>query len=131
MASPETTATTRLLEHITTAGPVGFLFAHWAVRGRNSDNTLIQKEFGWELSTRLRDGLEVTYRWVYDQLAAKLAKAETPHGVTGTLGLALLPTSLTRNVVLHWGCKSRNVACARPSGRLSTPTTTRSGRLVS
>jgi len=42
------------------------------VRGRNSDNTLIQKEFGWEPSTRLADGLEVTYRWVYDQAKAKL-----------------------------------------------------------
>ncbi len=45
------------------------------VRGRNSDNTLILKEFGWEPSTRLADGLEVTYRWIYDQVAAKLGKA--------------------------------------------------------
>lgn len=44
------------------------------VRGRNSDNTLILKEFDWEPSTRLRDGLEITYRWIYDQVAAKLAK---------------------------------------------------------
>lgn len=42
------------------------------VRGRNSDNALIQKEFGWEPATRLADGLEVTYRWVYDQAKAKL-----------------------------------------------------------
>ena len=42
------------------------------VRGRNSDNILIQKEFGWEPSTRLRDGLELTYRWIYDQVAAEL-----------------------------------------------------------
>jgi nucleoside-diphosphate-sugar epimerase len=46
----------------------GFL----GVRGRNSDNTLIQKEFGWEPSTRLRDGLEVTYRWILEQAKAKL-----------------------------------------------------------
>jgi GDP-D-mannose 3',5'-epimerase len=45
------------------------------VRGRNSDNTLIQKQFGWEPSTPLLDGLELTYRWIYDQVAAKLAKA--------------------------------------------------------
>ena len=45
------------------------------VRGRNSDNTLIQKEFGWEPSTRLRDGLEITYRWIYDRVAAKLGMA--------------------------------------------------------
>jgi nucleoside-diphosphate-sugar epimerase len=43
------------------------------VRGRNSDNTLIQEVFGWQPSTHLRDGLEVTYRWVFDQLAAQLS----------------------------------------------------------
>src|SRR5690606_7795611 len=34
------------------------------VNGRNSDNTLIKETFGWEPSTRLRDGLEKTYRWI-------------------------------------------------------------------
>src|SRR3989440_2485374 len=43
------------------------------VNGRNSDNTLIQKVFGWEPNTKLRDGLEVTYRWIYDQMASKQA----------------------------------------------------------
>jgi len=43
------------------------------VNGRNSDNTLIKKVFGWEPSTRLRDGLEVTYRWIYDQMASRKA----------------------------------------------------------
>jgi GDP-D-mannose 3',5'-epimerase len=42
------------------------------VRGRNSDNTLILKELDWEPSTRLRDGLAVTYAWVHDQIAASL-----------------------------------------------------------
>ncbi|HVO57494.1 MAG TPA: NAD-dependent epimerase/dehydratase family protein [Dongiaceae bacterium] len=37
------------------------------VNGRNSDNTLIQKYLGWEPNTPLRDGLEKTYRWIYDQ----------------------------------------------------------------
>ncbi|MCG7592780.1 NAD-dependent epimerase/dehydratase family protein [Mycobacterium sp. PSTR-4-N] len=45
------------------------------VRGRNSDNTLIQKEFDWEPSTRLYDGLEITYRWIYDQVAAQLSNS--------------------------------------------------------
>ncbi len=40
------------------------------VAGRNSDNTLIQKVFGWEPNTRLRDGLEKTYRWIYDEIKA-------------------------------------------------------------
>lgn len=38
------------------------------VRGRNSDNTLINQVLGWEPHTRLVDGLEATYRWVYDQV---------------------------------------------------------------
>ncbi|MCK6453242.1 MAG: NAD-dependent epimerase/dehydratase family protein [Alphaproteobacteria bacterium] len=44
------------------------------VRGRNSDNTLIQKKLGWEPSIRLEDGMEQTYRWIWDQIAA--GKAE-------------------------------------------------------
>jgi len=39
------------------------------VNGRNSDNSLIKKVFGWEPSTRLRDGLERTFRWVHDDMA--------------------------------------------------------------
>ncbi len=46
------------------------LAAPKGVNGRNSDNTLIQKVFGWEPSTRLRDGLEQTYRWIHDQIAS-------------------------------------------------------------
>jgi GDP-D-mannose 3',5'-epimerase len=43
-------------------GPLG-------VRGRNSDNRLIREKLGWEPRARLRDGLEVTYRWVESQVA--------------------------------------------------------------
>lgn len=38
------------------------------VNGRSSDNTLIKQVFNWEPSTRLRDGLEITYKWIYDQI---------------------------------------------------------------
>lgn len=41
------------------------------VAGRNSDNTKILQHLGWEPSTRLRDGMERTYRWIYDQFCAK------------------------------------------------------------
>lgn len=44
------------------------------VRGRNSDNSLILKEFNWEPSTKLLDGLEITYRWIYDNVASQLGK---------------------------------------------------------
>src|SRR5881392_2733153 len=40
------------------------------VNGRNSDNTLIRKVFNWEPSTRLRDGLERTDRWIHDQMTS-------------------------------------------------------------
>jgi GDP-D-mannose 3',5'-epimerase len=50
------------------------LSAPKGVNGRNSDNTLIQKVFGWEPSTKLRDGLERTYRWIYGQMAPRSAK---------------------------------------------------------
>ncbi len=46
------------------------LDAPQGVRGRNSDNTLILERLGWEPSISLRDGLEQTYRWVYDQMTA-------------------------------------------------------------
>ena len=43
------------------------------VNGRNSDNTLIKKVFGWEPSTKLRAGLEKTYRWIYDEIISEQA----------------------------------------------------------
>jgi GDP-D-mannose 3',5'-epimerase len=46
------------------------LSAPKGVNGRNSDNTLIRKLFDWEPSTRLRDGLERTYRWIYEQMTS-------------------------------------------------------------
>ena len=38
------------------------------VRGRNSDNTMIQELMGWAPSVSLRDGMERTYRWIHDQM---------------------------------------------------------------
>jgi nucleoside-diphosphate-sugar epimerase len=43
------------------------------VNGRNSDNTRIQQYLGWEPSTRLYDGMEKTYAWIYDEYVAKYA----------------------------------------------------------
>jgi len=40
------------------------------VRGRNSDNTLIQRELGWQPSIPLRAGLEATYAWILEQITA-------------------------------------------------------------
>ena len=38
------------------------------VRGRSSNNEKIIKDFNWEPSTKLKDGLEITFKWVYDQI---------------------------------------------------------------
>ncbi len=45
-------------------GPLG-------VRGRNSDNTLLQQKLGWAPSQPLAVGLEKTYAWIKAQVEAK------------------------------------------------------------
>jgi GDP-D-mannose 3',5'-epimerase len=47
------------------------LTAPQGVRGRNSDNTMFHEIYGWEPSISLRDGLEKTYAWIFDQLSAR------------------------------------------------------------
>lgn len=45
------------------------LDAPLGVRGRNSDNALVREIYDWEPSISLADGLERTYRWIFDQLS--------------------------------------------------------------
>jgi GDP-D-mannose 3',5'-epimerase len=47
------------------------LSAPQGVRGRNSDNTFIRERLGWEPQISLEQGLEPTYRWIHDGLAAR------------------------------------------------------------
>ena len=49
------------LKHI--SGPLG-------VRGRNSDNRLIEEKLGWKPTAPLKDGLKQTYRWIEKMVAA-------------------------------------------------------------
>lgn len=42
-------------------GPLG-------VRGRNSDNTLIKSELGWDYEMTLKDGIYKTYNWINNRL---------------------------------------------------------------
>lgn len=51
------------------------------VNGRNSDNTLIKKVFGWAPDTRLRDGMEKTYAWIHDEWRAKYAGTQAAGAV--------------------------------------------------
>lgn len=46
------------------------LSAPRGVNGRNSDNTQIRQRLGWAPEVPLRDGLEKTYRWIFDQIVA-------------------------------------------------------------
>lgn len=48
------------------------------VAGRNSDNTKIRQYLAWEPDTRLKDGMEKTYRWIWDEFTAKY-NAKTAH----------------------------------------------------
>ena len=47
------------LNHI--PGPIG-------VQGRNSDNNLIQKKLNWSPNLSLSKGLEITYKWINEQV---------------------------------------------------------------
>ncbi len=47
-------------------GPTG-------VRGRNSDNKLIREKLGWEPSIPLRKGMEMTYKWINQQVQQKVS----------------------------------------------------------
>ena len=49
------------------------LGAPQGVRGRSSDNTEILRRYGWAPSTSLTDGLERTYRWVYDEVKRSMS----------------------------------------------------------
>jgi nucleoside-diphosphate-sugar epimerase len=44
------------------------------VRGRSSDNTMINERLGWEPSITLKAGLEKTYAWIYDQMKSGSSK---------------------------------------------------------
>jgi GDP-D-mannose 3', 5'-epimerase len=62
------------------------------VRGRNSDNTLLRSLLNWEPPTKLRDGLPLTYEWIWEQLALK-GQARPPKP----------PTRISEGVVVHSG----------------------------
>ena len=52
------------------SGPLG-------VRGRNSDNALIQDKLNWAPKSRLRAGLEVTYAWIESQIRRNHPSADS------------------------------------------------------
>jgi nucleoside-diphosphate-sugar epimerase len=54
-------AAKRLKKHHDLSKPQG-------VRGRNSDNTLLNSVLGWEPSITLEEGLKTTYTWIEGEL---------------------------------------------------------------
>jgi nucleoside-diphosphate-sugar epimerase len=46
------------------------LSAPQGVRGRNSDNTFILEQLGWEPNIPLEVGMRKTYEWIYEQLTS-------------------------------------------------------------
>jgi nucleoside-diphosphate-sugar epimerase len=63
------------------------------VRGRNSDNTMFKELYDCEPKIGLADGLERTYRWIFDQVSA---------AATGRTACSVVPTRLNEPVeVMH------------------------------
>ena len=42
------------------------------VRGRNSDNTMIEEKLGWKPTAKLYDGMKVTYNWINEQVNGRV-----------------------------------------------------------
>jgi nucleoside-diphosphate-sugar epimerase len=61
------------LRHV--KGPLG-------VRGRNSDNRLIQQKLGWAPAKSLEAGMRVTYQWVKEQVESANAATRTKQRAT-------------------------------------------------
>jgi len=57
----EKIADIKLERHYDLSAPKG-------VRGRNSDNGLIAAELGWAPDIKLREGMEKTYAWIYEEM---------------------------------------------------------------
>ena len=55
-------------------GPLG-------VRGRNSDNTFVRKELGWEPRIPLGKGIGLTYPWIEEQVRKVAALDRRPRAV--------------------------------------------------
>jgi GDP-D-mannose 3', 5'-epimerase len=65
-------------------GPTG-------VRGRKSDNCLIQQKLGWAPRQSLETGVEVTYRWISQQLARQARSGARADRVARERSVLLAP----------------------------------------
>ncbi len=73
------------IRHI--SGPLG-------VRGRNSDNRLIEEKLGWKPTRPLSEGLKKTYAWISAQLEAPVEDAQRARPVPARPQSALSPRAV-------------------------------------
>ena len=73
IGSDEMVTINELVEIVRSFAQKKFMVTHidgpTGVRGRNSDNRLIQEKLGWAPSAALSDGIQKTYNWIQDQVA--------------------------------------------------------------
>ena len=85
------------------------------VTGRNSDNTLLTTHTGWTPSIGLRDGLERSYRWIFDEYMAKYGPAARRKTVSAPRPAARKPAAKAKRKSTRTPARtpSRKAAAAR------------------
>ena len=73
------------------------------VAGRNSDNALIRQYLGWEPDTKLREGMELTYRWIYDEFTAKYDAGSAARAMVSLTGHGTGATESYTNIAAKGG----------------------------
>ena len=76
VGSDELVTINQLVDHVEAIAGVQLrrryrLDAPKGVRGRNSDNTLVEQLLGWSPSMKLHDGLRTTYEWILGEMRAR------------------------------------------------------------
>jgi GDP-D-mannose 3',5'-epimerase len=61
------------------------LSAPKGVRGRSSDNTIIQERLGWQPSVALEAGMRETYRWILEEMTAAWEMPADDSQLVGTV----------------------------------------------
>ncbi len=84
------------------------------VAGRNSDNTLIRQYLGWEPDTRLREGMELTYRWIYDQFVAKYNAQTAAKAMVSLTGQGTGASESYTNILTKGGPASSRSSVTAP-----------------
>jgi nucleoside-diphosphate-sugar epimerase len=51
-----------------------FISGPQGVRGRNSDNILIEEKLGWKPTKTLKEGIKKTYHWIERQIKKEMKK---------------------------------------------------------